>query len=102
MGTINLITDYGAFIEISRGIEGLLHVSEMSLSKKSRSPADYYNTDDIIEVIILSVDTTKRKISLGIDQNRSESKRSIKDPNSFGSINIGNHVKCKVTKIELF
>jgi small subunit ribosomal protein S1 len=67
-GKVTNITDYGAFVELEPGIEGLVHVSEMSWTKKNVHPSKIVNTGDNIEVEVLDVDTTKRRISLGIKQ----------------------------------
>ncbi len=62
------ITDYGVFVELEEGVEGLVHVSEMSWTKKIRHPSKYVNVGDIVEAVILNVDTDKRRISLGMKQ----------------------------------
>ena len=67
-GKITNVTDYGAFVELEEGIEGLVHVSEMSWTKKNIHPSKIVNQDDEVEVVVLEVDTEKRRISLGIKQ----------------------------------
>jgi len=67
-GTVTNITDYGAFVELEEGIEGLVHVSEMSWTKKNVHPGKIVSTSQEIEVIVLEVDRAKRRISLGIKQ----------------------------------
>ncbi len=67
-GKVVVLTDYGAFIEIVPGVEGLIHVSEMSWSQHLRSPQDFMKTGDEIEAVVLSVDRDEHKISLGIKQ----------------------------------
>ncbi|AGA64105.1 SSU ribosomal protein S1p [Liberibacter crescens BT-1] len=67
-GTVTNITDYGAFIEIEPGIEGLTHVSEMSWTKKNIHPGKILSTSQKVEVVILEVDPVKRRISLGLKQ----------------------------------
>ncbi|MEK9755662.1 MAG: 30S ribosomal protein S1 [Bacteroidota bacterium] len=67
-GKVVVIADYGAFIEIDEGIEGLVHVSEMSWSTHLRSAQDFVNVGDEIEAIVLSLDKESRKMSLGIKQ----------------------------------
>jgi len=67
-GRVTNITDYGAFVEIEPGIEGLVHVSEMSWTKKNVHPGKIVSTSQEVEVIVLDVDMTKRRISLGIKQ----------------------------------
>jgi small subunit ribosomal protein S1 len=67
-GRVTNITDYGAFVELEPGIEGLVHVSEMSWTKKNVHPGKIVSTSQEIEVMILEVDTNKRRISLGMKQ----------------------------------
>jgi small subunit ribosomal protein S1 len=67
-GKVVVIADYGAFVEIEDGVEGLVHVSEMSWSTHLRSAQDFVNVGDEVEAIILSVDRETRKMSLGIKQ----------------------------------
>ncbi|MDH3195753.1 MAG: S1 RNA-binding domain-containing protein, partial [Hyphomicrobiales bacterium] len=63
------ITDYGAFVELEPGIEGLIHVSEMSWTKKNVHPGKIVSTSEEVEVVVLEVDPSKRRISLGLKQN---------------------------------
>ncbi len=67
-GTVTNITDYGAFIELESGIEGLVHVSEMSWVKKNVHPGKIVSTSQEIEVKVLDIDREKRRVSLGIKQ----------------------------------
>ena len=67
-GTVTNITDYGAFVEIEAGIEGLIHVSEMSWTKKNVHPGKILSTTQEVEVVVLEVDPVKRRISLGLKQ----------------------------------
>ncbi len=67
-GRVAVIADYGAFIEISDGVEGLVHVSEMSWSTHLRSAQDFVKVGDEIDVVVLSLDRDERKMSLGIKQ----------------------------------
>ncbi|HRK25370.1 MAG TPA: 30S ribosomal protein S1 [Beijerinckiaceae bacterium] len=67
-GRVTNITDYGAFVELEPGIEGLIHVSEMSWTKKNVHPGKILSTSQEVEVQILEVDSTKRRISLGLKQ----------------------------------
>ena len=67
-GRVTNITDYGAFVEMEPGIEGLVHVSEMSWTKKNVPPGKIVATSQEIDVMVLDVDTAKRRISLGIKQ----------------------------------
>ncbi len=67
-GRVTNITDYGAFVELEAGIEGLVHVSEMSWTKKNVHPGKIISTSQEVEVIVLEVDEEKRRISLGLKQ----------------------------------
>ncbi len=67
-GRVTNITDYGAFVELEPGIEGLVHVSEMSWTKKNVHPGKIVSTSQEIEVMVLDVDSEKRRISLGLKQ----------------------------------
>ncbi len=67
-GTVTNITDYGAFVELEPGIEGLIHVSEMSWTKKNVHPGKILSTTQEVEVVVLEVDPSKRRISLGLKQ----------------------------------
>jgi len=67
-GRVTNITDYGAFVELEAGIEGLVHVSEMSWTKKNVHPGKIVSTSQQVEVMVLDVDLSKRRISLGLKQ----------------------------------
>lgn len=67
-GRVTNITDYGAFVELEDGIEGLIHVSEMSWTKKNVHPGKILSTSQEVEVVVLEVDPSKRRISLGLKQ----------------------------------
>ena len=67
-GRVTNITDYGAFVELEPGIEGLVHVSEMSWTKKNVHPGKIVSTSQEVEVMVLDVDSNKRRISLGLKQ----------------------------------
>jgi small subunit ribosomal protein S1 len=67
-GTVTNITDYGAFVELEPGIEGLIHVSEMSWTKKNVHPGKILSTSQEVDVVVLEVDPAKRRISLGLKQ----------------------------------
>jgi len=67
-GRVTNITDYGAFVELEPGVEGLVHVSEMSWTKKNVHPGKIVSTSQEVEVMVLDVDMTKRRISLGLKQ----------------------------------
>jgi small subunit ribosomal protein S1 len=67
-GRVISVTDYGAFVELEQGIEGLVHVSEMTWSKRMKHPSKLVNVNDHVECVILSVNPTERRISLGMRQ----------------------------------
>ncbi len=67
-GKVVVLTDYGAFVEIIPGVEGLIHVSEMSWSQHLRSPQDFLKVGDEVETVILSIDRDEHKMSLGLKQ----------------------------------
>ncbi len=67
-GRVSNIMPYGVFVEIEPGVEGLVHVSEMSWVRRNLNPHDYYKVGDNIEAVILSIDPQKRKMSLGVKQ----------------------------------
>jgi len=67
-GTVSRLTDYGAFVEIDPGIEGLIHISEMSWAKRVRTPSDVVKPGETVEAVILGVNAAERRISLGLKQ----------------------------------
>jgi small subunit ribosomal protein S1 len=67
-GKVVVMADYGAFVEIAAGVEGLIHVSEMSWSQHLRSAQDFMNVGDTVEAVVLTLDREERKMSLGIKQ----------------------------------
>jgi small subunit ribosomal protein S1 len=67
-GTVTRVLDFGAFVELEPGIEGLIHISEMSWAKKVRTPSDVVKPGDTVEAVILGVSPSERRISLGLKQ----------------------------------
>ncbi len=67
-GVVKNITDYGAFVELEPGVEGLVHVSEMSWTKKNVHPGKIVSTSQEVEVMVLEIDGAKRRVSLGLKQ----------------------------------
>jgi small subunit ribosomal protein S1 len=67
-GTVTRLTDYGAFVELDPGIEGLIHISEMSWAKRVRTASDVVKVGDTVEAVILGVNAAERRISLGLKQ----------------------------------
>jgi small subunit ribosomal protein S1 len=84
-GTVSSVMDYGAFIELEPGVEGLVHVSEMSWSKRSQSPKRYLKPGETVEVQVLGIDTNDRRISLGMKQLQSNPWETIKERYQVGS-----------------
>ncbi len=84
-GRVTNITDYGAFVELEPGIEGLVHVSEMSWTKKNVHPGKIVSTSQEVEVMILDVDPQKRRISLGLKQCLANPWENFKEKFSPGS-----------------
>ena len=67
-GAVTRVTDFGAFVELEKGIEGLIHLSEMSWSKKARKPSDVVKPGEQVEVVVLGVNQADRRIALGLKQ----------------------------------
>ena len=85
-GRVTNITDYGAFAELEPGIEGLVHVSEMSWTKKNVHPGKIVSTSQEVEVKVLEVDTNKRRISLGLKQTMDNPWEAFLDHNPVGTV----------------
>ncbi len=85
-GKISNITDYGAFIEIAPGIEGLVHVSEMSWTKKNVHPSKIVSLSEEVDVVILDVDESKRRISLGMKQLQENPWKAFADTHAVGDV----------------
>lgn len=96
-GTVTRLMDFGAFVELEPGIEGLIHVSEMSWLKKVRKPSDILKTGDTVDAIILSVSAGERRISLGL-------KQALGDPwaDAPQKFPIGSTIEGPVTKLVKF
>ncbi len=84
-GKVVVLADYGAFVEIAPGVEGLVHVSEMSWSQHLRSAQDFLKVGDEIEAIVLTMDREERKMSLGIKQQMPDPWNNIADKYPVGS-----------------
>lgn len=96
-GTVIKLTNFGAFIELEDGVEGLLHVSELSWTKRINHPKEIVKTGDIVEIMILDFDLKKKTISLGL-------KQVLPNPwdNIESRLSIGSRIKAAVTKITRF
>ena len=84
-GRVTNITDYGAFVELEPGIEGLIHVSEMSWTKKNVHPGKIVSTSQEVEVVVLEVDPQKRRISLGLKQTMQNPWEAFAESHPVGS-----------------
>ena len=85
-GKVVSMTNYGAFIEIKSGIEGLIHVSEMSWTRHVKNPSELYSLGDEVEAIVLSIDSDERKISLGAKQLTEDPWDKIEEKYSIGAV----------------
>ncbi len=100
LGRVTNITDYGAFVELEPGVEGLVHVSEMSWTKKNVHPGKIISTSQEVDVVVLSVDPAKRRISLGMKQTTDNPWDAFKEQYAVGS-KIKGEVK-NITEFGLF
>ena len=96
-GTVTRLADFGAFVEIEPGIEGLIHISEMSYGKKLRHPSDLLKQGDRVDVVILAIKPEERRISLGL-------KQTLADPwtNVERAFPVGSSITGPVTKLMNF
>ena len=96
-GKVTRVTDFGAFVELEPGIEGMVHLSEMSWAKKVRKPGDMVKAGDVVEVMILGVNTAERRMSLGL-------KQTLGDPwvESQEKFVVGSQVEGPVTSFTKF
>jgi small subunit ribosomal protein S1 len=90
-GKIVNVADYGAFLEIKQGVEGLIHVSEMSWSQHLRNPQDFIKIGDELEAVVLTLDREERKMSLGLKQLSSDpwTRPDLKEKYAIGSKHVG-------------
>lgn len=96
-GKISSITDYGLFVEVEKGVEGLVHISEISWTKRIDNLHKHYKVGDIIEVVVVSFDKENRRMSLSIKQLEKNPWESIKE-----QFEVGQKVKGKITNITDF
>lgn len=99
-GKVVSITDYGAFIEIEKGIEGLIHISEMSWTQHITNPTQVVSMGQVVEAVILSLDKAERKLSLGIKQLTPNPWQSLLDRFPIGSNHKGK--VCNITNFGVF
>ena len=84
-GKVVVMTDYGAFVEVQPGVEGLIHVSEMSWSQHLRTAQDFLKVGDDVECVVLTIDRDERKMSLGLKQLRPDPWENIEEKFAIGS-----------------
>jgi small subunit ribosomal protein S1 len=96
-GVVTRVTDFGAFVELEKGIEGLIHLSEMSWSKKARKPADVLKPGEQVEVMVLGVNQADRRIALGLKQALGDP--WVEAPQKFP---VGSVVEAPVTSLTKF
>ena len=96
-GTVTRLTDFGAFVELEPGIEGMIHVSEMSWVKRVQRPSDILKVGDTVEAVILSVNQPERRMALGL-------KQALGDPwaDATKKFSVGAAVEGPVTRLEKF
>jgi len=99
-GRVTNITDYGAFVELEAGVEGLVHVSEMSWTKKNVHPGKIVSTSQEVEVMVLEIDSAKRRVSLGLKQTQRNPWEVFAETNPAGAT-IEGEVK-NITEFGLF
>lgn len=96
-GTVRNLTDYGAFVEIEEGIDALLHVSDISWTKKVSHPNEVLQKDQVIEVKVLSIDPQNEKISVGLKQLEKDPWQEVIDAHPIGS-----HLQVEIAKLVSF
>lgn len=96
-GTVTRLTDFGAFLEIEPGVEGMIHISEMSWGKKVRKPGDLLKTGEIVEAVILGIDMAEHRLALGL-------KQALGDPwvDAVDKLTAGSVVEGEVTSFTSF
>ncbi len=99
-GTVVSLTDYGAFVELEDGIEGLIHISEMSWSKRIRHPSKVVSIGDEVDVVVLAIDQEARRISLGMKQMEPNPWEIVKEKYRIGDI-IRGHIR-NITDFGIF
>ncbi len=97
VGKVRNLTDFGAFIEIEEGIDGLIHISDLSWAKRTMNPADVLKEGDQVETVVLSIDPEKQRVSLGLKQIEPDPWIQVPEKYAIGSI-----VKGKIVNITNF
>lgn len=88
-GKVVNIADYGAFVELKEGVEGLIHISEMSWSSHVKHPSQILNVGDVVEAIVLNVDKENERISLGLKQKQEDPWNSVEDNYPMNAVKMG-------------
>jgi small subunit ribosomal protein S1 len=96
-GKVKSITDFGLFVEIEEGIDGLVHVSDLHWTKRVKHPSELYNKGDDVEAIVLGIDVDNERISLGVKQLAEDPWSSV--PDTYPS---GSRIKGKVSSVTDF
>ncbi len=96
-GEIKNVTEFGAFVEIYDGVDGLIHVTDMSWSKKTKNPVDFVKTGDKVKVKILSIDPEKQRVSLGMKQLEEDPWKAF-----FKKHSMGDTVTGKIVRLESY
>lgn len=96
-GDIKNVTEFGAFVEIYDGVDGLIHVTDMSWSKKTKNPVDFVKTGDKVKVKILAIDPDKQRVSLGIKQLEEDPWKAF-----FKKHSMGDSVTGKIVRLESY
>jgi small subunit ribosomal protein S1 len=96
-GMVRNLTDFGAFVEIEEGIDGLIHVSDLSWAKRVMNPADILSEGDEVEAVVLSIDAEKQRVSLGLKQIEPDPWIQVPEKYAIGSI-----VRGKIVNITSF
>jgi small subunit ribosomal protein S1 len=96
-GTVTRVADFGAFVELEPGVEGLIHISEMSWSKRIKTPSDVVKPGETVEAIVLGVNTAERRLSLGL-------KQTLGDPwvEAAKKLAVGSEVEGTVSSLQKF
>lgn len=88
-GKVVNLTEYGAFVELEPGVEGLIHISEMSWNKRIKHPSKILNVGDTVEAVVLDIEATERKLSLGLKQTEQNPWEIVRDKYPVGSVVTG-------------
>jgi small subunit ribosomal protein S1 len=96
-GKVTSVVDYGAFVELEKGIEGLIHVSEMSWTKDIKNPSSFLKVGDTVEAVVLAIDRNEQRISLGMKQTKPDPWSTVDE-----KLEVGQKVVVKVTNLKDF